>query len=125
MPTPEQVMRAYVALWNATDEQARRRLAETVLTEDAAVIYPTIAASGRDGVVAALGRFHEQVPGASFEETSGVEQHHGWLRASWRLVQTGGKVRLEGEDVAELAEDGRLRRVLGFHNPLPSCPSSD
>jgi hypothetical protein len=123
MPTPEQVMSTYVALWSTTDEQQRRRLAEAVLTEDAAVLYPTIAAYGRDDLVAALGRFHEQVPGAYFVGTSGVEQHHGWLRASWRLHQADGSVRLEGEDVAELAEDGRLRRVLGFHNPLPELSS--
>ena len=122
MLVPEQVMTAYVALWNATDEQERRRLAEEVLTADAAIIYPTIAARGRDEVVAALGRFHEQVPGARFDETSGVEQHHGWLRASWRLLQPDGTVRLEGEDVGELSRDGRLRRVLGFHNPLPRRP---
>jgi hypothetical protein len=119
MPALEQVMTVYVALWNATEEQERRHLAEEVLTEDAAIIYPTIAAHGRDEVVAALGRFHEQVPGAHFEETSGVEHHHGWLRASWCLLQGDGSVRLEGEDVGELSQDGRLRRVLGFHNPLP------
>ena len=122
MPTPEQVMSTYVAVWNATDEQERRYLAEDVLTEDTAIIYPTIEAHGRDDVIAALGRFHEQIPGARFVETSGVEQHHGWLRASWRLLQADGSVRLEGEDVGELTEDGHLRRVLGFHNPLPqSC----
>lgn len=53
MPAPEHVMTTYVALWNATDEQERGRLAEAVLTEDAALIYPTIAAQGRDAVVAA------------------------------------------------------------------------
>jgi hypothetical protein len=122
MPTPEQVITRYVALWNATEEMERRRLAEEVLTEDASIIYPTIAAAGRDEVIAALGRFHEQVPGARFEETSGVEQHHGWLRAAWNLLRADGSVRLQGEDVAELSEDGRLHRVIGFHNPLPQGP---
>lgn len=119
MPTPDNVMRAYVDLWNATDEGERRRLAEEVLTEDAALIYPTIEAHGRADIVAALGRFQEQMPGARFEETSGVEQHHGRLRASWRLFGADGTARLDGEDVGELAEDGRLRRVIGFHDPLP------
>ena len=122
MSAPAHVMSAYIALWNATDEQERRHLAKDVLTEDAALIYPTIAAQGHDDVVAALGRFHDRVPGARFEETSGIEQHHGWFRASWRLLQADGSVRLEGEDVAELAEEGRLRRVVGFHNPLPQRP---
>lgn len=119
MLTAENVIHAYVALWNATEVGERRRLAEKVLTEDASIIYPTIEAQGRNDIVAALGRFQEQMPGAYFEETSGVEQHHGRLRASWRLFGADGTARLDGEDVAELAEDGRLRRVIGFHDPLP------
>ena len=119
MSAHEDVMSTYVALWNATDEPERRRLAEQVLTGDATVLYPAIAAHSRDEIVLAIGRFHDQMPGAHFVATSGVEEHHGWLRASWSLLQADGSVRVEGEDVAEPAGDGRLRRVLGFHNPLP------
>jgi hypothetical protein len=119
MPTPEHVMSRYVALWNTTDENERHRLAGEVLTEDALMVYPTIAAAGRAEAVAAIGRFQAQVPGARFVEASGIEQHHGWLRTAWRLVQGDGTMQLEGEDVVELAADGRIRRVLGFNNPLP------
>jgi|SRR5579875_1190540 len=119
MPVPEKVMRAYVSMWNARDENDRRRFADEALTEDAALIYPTIEARGREDIVAAIGRFQEQMPGAYFEPASGIEHHHGWLRESWRLIQIDGTVRLEGEDVAEQAEDGRFRRVIGFRNPLP------
>ena len=122
MPTPEYIMDTYLAVWNARDEEERRRLAEETLTEDALVIYPTIEARSRAETVAAIGRFQQQLPGAQFVATSGVEQLQGWLRASWRLIQEDGTVRLEGEDVVELAEDGRLCRVLGFHDPLPQRP---
>lgn len=119
MSAPEQVMQTYVAMWNATDEGERGRLAEEALTEDAEVIYPTLTAQSRAETVAAIGRFQQQVPGARFVETSGVERHHGRLRATWDMVLPDGTVRLQGEDVAELAPDGRLRLVIGFHNPLP------
>jgi hypothetical protein len=88
MSTPEHAMRIYVSVWNATDEQGRTRLAEQALTEDAVVMYPTIVAHGRSELVAAIGQFQQQVPDASFVETSGIEHHHGWLRASWQLVQS-------------------------------------
>jgi hypothetical protein len=119
MPTPEHVMSVYVSLWNASDETERRQLAEEALAEDALVSYPTIACRGRADTVAAISRVQEQMPGMHFVATSGVEQHHGWLRASWRLIQSDGTVRMDGEDVAELAADGRLARVIGFHDPLP------
>ena len=119
MSTPEHVMHTYVAMWNATDEQERSRLAKQALAEDAIVIYPTVEAHGRSDLVAAIGRFQQQVPGASFVETSGIEHHHGWLHASWRLVRSDGTVVMDGEDVAEVADDGRRCRVMGFRNPLP------
>jgi len=119
MSTSDGVMDTYVALWNATDEAERRRLAEQALTEDGLIIYPGVEARGWDDIVAAIGGVHQQVPGARFVSTSGIEQHHGWLRATWRMVQPDGTVLLDGEDVGELAEDGRFLRVIGFHDPLP------
>ncbi len=119
MSTPEEVMETYVALWRATDAPERRRLAEYALTEDGVIIYPGVEERGWDEVVAAIGGFHELVLGAQIVATSGVEQHHGWLRATWRLTRADGTVQFDGVDVAELAPDGRFRRVIGFHDPLP------
>lgn len=119
MPTPDEVMATYIALWNAIDPAERRSLSEQVLTEDVAISYPTMHARGREEIVAGIGALQQHFPGARFQPISGIEQHHGWLRECWRLVDTDGKVLSEGEDVAERGEDGRLRRVIGFHNPLP------
>jgi hypothetical protein len=112
-------MDAYVAAWDTADPEVRRRLLERSLTEDAAIAYPTLEARGLDGISAALGAVHQQVPGLRFLKTSGLEAHHGWVRASWRMVNADGSPRGDGEDVAKLAEDGRFRRVIGFHDPLP------
>jgi hypothetical protein len=49
---------------------------------------------------------------------------HGWLREAWRRVNADGTFMLDGVDVAETAEDGRLRRVIGFNDPLPERPKS-
>lgn len=35
------------------------------------------------------------------------------------FLQADGTTLLDGLDVAEVGGDGRLRRVLGFHDPLP------
>jgi hypothetical protein len=114
-------MATYVALWKeGTDEATRLRLAEQAMTEDAEIIYPGARASGRNEIVAAIAAVYQSVPGARIFSTSGVEQHHGWLRATWRMLQSDGTVLLDGMDVAELAEDGRFRRVIGFHEPLPA-----
>jgi len=45
--------------------------------------------------------------------TSTVDAHGGWLRYQWRAFD--GEQAIEGLDVAELAEDGRLQRLIAFH----------
>lgn len=50
----------------------------------------------------------------------GVDTHHGHLRFAWELVGPDGQVAVAGVDVGELAEDGRLRRIVGFFGDLPA-----
>jgi hypothetical protein len=119
MRTPDEVMETYVALWKSTDDAERRRLAEQALTEDGVMIYPGVQARGWDDIAAAIGGVYQQFPGARIVSTSGIEQHDGWLRATWRMTLADGTVLLDGVDVAELGEDGRFCRVIGFHDPLP------
>ena len=120
MLTPDQAVDAYIAMWNATDEERRRGLADKALTADAVLLYPTFEAHGRDQAVATGERFHQDMPGVQIVMRSGVEHHHGWVRVAWCIVHTDGSSGPDGQSVGELAADGRLCRVVGFRNPLPA-----
>ena len=119
MTKSRDVMDAYVGAWNTDDPAERRRLVQRALTEDAVVAYPNLSAEGQEEIAAAIGGLHEQIPGVHFVPTSGIEEHHGWLRATWRMLEGDGSIRSDGEDVAEISGDGRFSRVIGFHNPAP------
>ena len=120
MLTPDQAVDAYIAMWNAVDEGRRQEFANRALTEDAVLLYPSLEVYGRDEAVAAGERYHRDAPGFRIVLRSGVEQHHGWVRVAWHMVYADGSLGPEGQSVGELADDGRLRRVIGFHDPLPS-----
>ncbi len=113
------VYRAYLALRNAATEADCRRLLTGALTENAHVVYPAFAYHGVDDIIAGLAGLHERWPGVHFAQASGIEEHHGWLRVGWRMVRDDGGVVMEGVDIATVADDGRLRQVIGFHDPLP------
>src|SRR5437588_9734535 len=100
-------------MWNTADEERRRALASQALTEDAVVLYPTIEAHGRAEALAAATRWHQDLPGVQIVRTSGITHHRGWLRVAWRVVNADGSVGGEGQNVGELAEDGRLPRTIG------------
>src|SRR5256885_8623676 len=122
MPTPDQAFEAYLAMWNELDEERCRALAGEAITEDALILYPSVEAHGRAEAVAAAKRLHQDSPGVEIVLTSGVEHHHGWIRAAWRLTTVDGSVRQDGQTIVELAEDGRLCRAIGFLDPLPARP---
>ena len=57
-------------------------------------------------------------PGHRFERTTAVDEHHGWARYGWALLDPAGETVLTGTDVVQLDDDGRLTRVVGFFGEL-------
>ncbi len=124
MATFEQVVLAYVAAWNETDEGKRRTLLETSWTQDGIYTDPTGQVSGREAMVQHLGRLLQQFAGHRVLLTSGLDEHHGLLQFTWVRVGPDGKSIRNGIDFGELATDGRLLRITGFFGPPPPLPSS-
>jgi hypothetical protein len=117
--TAKAAIDAYVDAWNAGDPETSRHLVEQAMTEDALMAYPRFEARGWKDILELMATYKQQLPGVRIELTSDVEEHHGWVRVGWRMYDGSGSVLGEGEDVAELGDDGRFTTVLGFRNPLP------
>lgn len=113
-----EVVEAYQQGWMA-DGDDQRRLLEVALTDDAELVQPNGRSGGRDAIVLRIAGLGARWPGAHVEITSGLDEHHGFVRYSWNLRTTDSVV-LTGFDVGELAADGRLRRVVQFFGPLPA-----
>jgi hypothetical protein len=58
------------------------------------------------------------VAGGPHRHASGVDEHHGFVRFTWRLVSPGGEVLRDGTDFGELHPDGHLLWIVGFFGPL-------
>jgi len=54
------------------------------------------------------------------EQAWSVDAHHDHVRFAWELANDDGEVAVGGIDVGELAQDGRLRRIMGFFGDLPA-----
>lgn len=111
---------AYGESWNEPDEAKRQQLLDAAWCDDGSYCDPTASVSGRDALLSHIAGFREMFPGARIEPTSGVEEHNGWLRFSWSMIDAAGATAMEGFDVGELAPDGRLRRIVGFFGPFPA-----
>ena len=119
MQTAQDAVDAYVDAWNSSLPETSRRLVEQAMTKDALMAYPSFEERGWGSIAERMGTSRQQFPGFRIDLTSNLEEHHGWVRFGWRMLDAGGSVLSEGEDVGELDGDGRFTRMMGFRNPLP------
>jgi hypothetical protein len=117
--TPAKAVVDHCAAWNTTNRGERDRLLEHVLAPDGVYSDPTPTnAAGPAALSDEIANFQRQNPGARFR-CSAPQGHHSALRVSWLLLGPDGKVRTQGMDFYELAQDGRIHRVTGFFGPPP------
>ena len=110
----------YLAAWNATDPAARREAIAAVFAPDARYVDPLADVSGHDGIDALIAGAQAQFAGLRFTPGEVLDAHHDVVRFTWHLGPEGAAEPVViGFDVAEIAEDGRLRRVHGFLDRVP------
>jgi hypothetical protein len=118
MPDVTTLVDDYLAAWNETDGAARRALVQRVFTDDAEYLDPQMAGAGTDGIDALIAGVHERFPGFRFTLADGPDAHHDRVRFAWHLGPEGGDPIVLGIDFATVADDGRMRAVTGFLEPV-------
>ena len=111
------IVDGYIAAWNETDADRRRDLVADAFADDASYVDPLMTRDGTDGIAARIGAAQQQFPGHRFELAAGPDAHHDRVRFAWTLIGDGAPV-AAGVDFATVAEDGRLRAVTGFLEPV-------
>jgi SnoaL-like protein len=118
----EETIGAFDRAWNETDGEERLRLIEGALTEEAELVDPRAGLfQGRDAVAERLEGFQSRFPGARVDVSSEIDAHHGFARYAWTMRASDGSTILNGFDFIELADDGRIRRVVMFFGDLPAA----
>jgi hypothetical protein len=119
-----ELIATYGESWNEPDEAARRKLLEAAWCDDGTYTDPTAHVSGRDELLTHIAGMRQAFPDARIEPTSGVEEHHGWFRFAWKMLDATGATAMEGFDVGSLGDDGRIGRIVGFFGPFPEASAS-
>lgn len=116
----QDIIERYIASWNETNPEVRRKLVDDLWAADASYIDPFAAAHGRDEIDATIAAVQAQFPGFAFTLASPVDAHHNQARFSWGLGPAGAEPVIVGFDVAVAAPDGQLASVLGFLDKVPA-----
>ena len=111
----------YLEAYAEPDAARRGELIRKVWAGDGRLVDPPVDGTGHDGIDGMAAALQTQFPGHKFRRTSGIDAHHGFARYEWEMLSPDGTVVLTGLDVAEVADDGTLRRVVGFFGPLAAA----
>jgi len=127
----DEMVLAYIEAWSTSDDAVRRELLDVSLADDASYTDPAYEIRGKEEIASHIGRslsgeaYEGAGAGARIPISSGVDQHHGMFRFSWRMIDPQKRqIILEGMDFVELAADGRLQRITGFFGTFPPIPES-
>lgn len=114
----------YVEAWNERDVERQRDLLTRSVTADVVLIHPTFGRScGIDALARHIGAYQAAMPETRVVLTSGIDHHNQVARYAWQVADTAdGHPLVAGIDVVELADDGRLARILLFHDERPGPP---
>jgi hypothetical protein len=111
----------YFAMWRTTDAQQRADLVGKAFTEDGRHVDQHADATGHADLAEMIAGVHAGFPGFHMARTSRIDRFGDQLRFAWELTAADGSPIVAGIDIAEVAPDGRLRRVTGFWGDLPAA----
>ena len=100
---------AYVAAWNEPDAATRAQLLDQAVVDDFVFEGPNGHFRGREAVDKLIAAMQQRMPGTEVVRVG--EADGDPARFGWQIRTTGGQPLLAGTDLAEVGQDGRLRRV--------------
>jgi hypothetical protein len=109
---------AWMAAWNADDEDERRRLISVAFTEHGRYVAPLVDVAGVENIAAALGDIMALHPGYRVRRSSEIQRHFDHIRFNWQLLNAENSCFLSGTDIAQIDGDCRFLRLAGFAGDL-------
>lgn len=112
----------YMAMWNESDDDARRKTIDELYTDDAVYTFfnqePFVGKANIFKHVTVAHRIY--VPrGFTFRSCQNAVGHHNLMRFNWVMLSVEtGEVDMMGTDVFLLDDDGRIKLDHQFHDKM-------
>jgi hypothetical protein len=106
-----------LAIWNTEDPERRREMAEGSMEHNVHFVDPRHNIVGREPFLAMVAATREAFPGAVYRHASRIEMQNNFCRHHW-AIDYQGKRAMEGFDVTEVDDAGRIVKVIGFFGRL-------
>jgi len=117
MNATQDLVQRFIAVWNESDPQARKRQIAELWAEDGSHYSPSMEAHGYEALERRIiGSWDKWVHGAghSFRACADADGHHGGIKFHWEMITPGGEVSSLGFEFLLLGPDGRIAKDYMF-----------
>jgi hypothetical protein len=117
--TIDQHLEAYAL----ADVDRRNLLVASNWNADGELLDPPLEGRGHAEISALADIVLTHYAGHRFARTTMVDAHHGFARYGWDLVGPDGTVAVNGIDIVQFDDSGKLLRIVGFFGSLEPLAS--
>lgn len=123
MSNYEQNLAKMLQIWNTSDPDKVRALVNQVLEHNVHFADPNHNIIGHDAFIAMVEEVQQRIPGAVYAQASAIDMQNNFCRYHWK-IDFGGKRLMDGFDVVEVNDAGKIARVIGFFGRLERHPEA-
>lgn len=106
-----------LSAWNSKTEDDVREHVDAALEHNVHFVDPNHNIMGRDAFVDMVLAVQAQIPGAVYSRASNIDIQNNHCRYHWE-IHRGGDLLMQGFDVTEVNDAGRIVKVIGFFGDL-------
>ncbi len=117
MPADETNLKTMLEIWNTPDADKRREMADATMEHNVHFVDPRHNIIGREPFLKMVADTRAAFPTAAYRRNSPIETQNNFCRYHW-AIDIDGKRAMDGFDVAEVNDAGKVVKVIGFFGRL-------
>lgn len=117
MPHYEENLAKMMQIWNTPDPDMVRALTIEALEHNVHFVDPNHNIIGHEAFIAMVAQVQNRIPGAVYARASAIDVQNNFCRYHWK-IDLGAKRLMDGFDVTEVNDCGRIVKVIGFFGRL-------
>lgn len=117
MKPHERNLNAMLAIWNTSDENEQKTLADQVFEHNIHFVDPNHNIIGKPAFLKMVKQVQSQIPGAVYSRASKLDTQNNHCRYHWS-IHMGDQLLIAGFDCTEVNDAGKIVKVIGFFGEL-------
>lgn len=117
MQSYETNLKTMLEIWNTPDPDKRREMAEASMEHNVHFVDPRHNIIGREPFLKMVADTRAAFPAAVYRHNSPIEIQNNFCRHHW-AIDIDGKRAMDGFDVTEVNDAGKVVKVIGFFGRL-------